>query len=538
MGWRYVLCDENGVAIGEPEASGRSFSPAVSATETAACRVRVGSSLWSQLEAGLTLKTYNSTGDLVFYGDIVTDELNATGQGGTVQLNAADLSFRLKQRFVGKDKTGVGLSYINQDARAIAFDILNQVNTDQPTGITVGNGYVALTGGGGTGPVYGVPGTFGNTVQGITNAKLGADTKQVIKSTLTERATVSKLTGFFGGSHEYSPGTTQAVKAVIYADAGGVPGAKIAEGTEVTIDDYASYTWYDLPFGSPPTIDPGDYWLGYISGGTSLAIRFQYSPTGGVRATNADAYSDGASNPFGAVGSDTLNLSVYASYVTVPPAPESTAFVGPTVTYLWKNALDAISELGAIASSYEWQLRYRDGTPPTVYLDLFSQIGEDKTKDVFLEYGTKGKGNVPTLTRTRSVQSRASHVYTLGSGSTLVGEAYDAAADAARRAEDVVSVGEIADQVLLDALAAEHVAVRRTPRTTISMSLMPQNAPKYGLTFAPRYGVEWAKGDTVTARAFLAGETIVNGAARVWGADITIDDLGNENAVPTLEPSG
>jgi hypothetical protein len=537
MGWRYVLCDENGVAIGEPEASGREFSPAVSATETARCQVRVGSSLWSQLEAGLTLKTYNSTGDLVFYGDIVTDELNATGQGGTVQLNAADLSFRLKQRFVGKDPTGVGLSYVNQDARAIAFDILNHANADQQTGITVGNGYVALTGGGGTGPVYGVPGSFGNTVQGITNAKLGADTKQVIKATLTERATVSKLTGFFGGSHEYSPGTTQAVKAVIYADAGGVPGAKIAEGTAVAIDDYAAYTWYDLPFGSPPTIDPGDYWLGYISGGAALAIRFQYSPTGGVRATNADVYSDGASDPFGVVGSDTLNLSVYASYVTVPPAPESTAFVGPTVTYLWKNALDAISELGAIASSYEWQLRYRDGTPPTVYLDLFSQIGEDKTKDVFLEYGTKGKGNVPTLTRTRSVQSRASHVYTLGSGSTLVGEAFDAAADAARRAEDVVSVGEIADQVLLDALAAEHVAVRRTPRTTISMSLMPQNAPKYGLTFAPRYGVEWAKGDFVTARAFLAGETIVNGAARVWGANITIDDLGNENAVPTLEPS-
>jgi hypothetical protein len=315
--WRYVVTDLDGNALGEPFATGRSVSFGISQTATASFTIRSDDPLWDEIADDETmLKVYDSTNTLRFYGPCVADEEGGSGQGSSVRVTASDLSWRLGKRFVGKDPTGVGLKYTSTDVGAIASNVLSRVNTDAPTGITLG--------------------TVG--------------------------------------------------------------------------------TFFSL-----------------------------------------------------------------------------------TTTYLWKPALAAITELGSLAGSYEWTLRYVDGTPPTVYLDLIAQLGSDSSSNVFFEYGT-GLNNCQAYTRLRTRDRLATHVWALGSGSTLTAAASDAAAAASHRSryEDVLSYGDITIPALLDALAAAHVSVRAQPRKVFSVT---------PFVTGPVFGDDYELGDRVTCR-IIANDSI------------------------------
>jgi hypothetical protein len=345
--WIFVVADNHGVSLGELRAYERTFQPGVSKTATAGVRLRQDDELWSLVAAGdTTLKVYNTAGLLQLWGPIVADEEQADGAGATVKVTAADLSWELARRYVGKDTTGRGLIYTNQDSGVIAFDILAQLNAEHATGITAGQ-----------------------------------------------------------------------------------------TGTYVHRD----------------------------------------------------------------------------------------------VTYLWKRALDALSELGASAGSYEWILRYVDGSPPSVFLDLVGIVGGDRTTTVFLEYGT-GKRNCKSYGRVRTIDQQATRVWALGAGSTQAVQAYDDAAEAAysARREDVLSFGDIGSIALLDSLAAAHVAVRKDPRQLVSLTAFAKSAPKYG--------VDYTVGDRVSARVVVNNVIRVAGAVRVWNASIAIDELGNEQPELALVP--
>lgn len=205
------------------------------------------------------------------------------------------------------------------------------------------------------------------------------------------------------------------------------------------------------------------------------------------------------------------------------------SFVSMTSTYLWKRALDILTELGALAGSYEWALRYTDGAPPTVQLDLVAQLGVDLTSDVFFEYGT-GHHNCKTYKRVRDRRRLATHVWALGSGSTLVAAASDAAAaDGLRsRYEDVVSYGDITTASLLDALAAAHVAIRNKPQKIFSVT---------PFATGPVFGADYGVGDLVTCRIVSEGSVRVNGVARVWGVDFSVDAAGTVTSSPRLVPA-
>jgi hypothetical protein len=344
--WRFVIvAAENGLALGEPLATGRQVDLGVSQGSTASFRVRSGTSLWSEVLAGDTmLKVYDSTHTLVFYGEIITDELSATGQGGSVALTASDLSWRLEGRLTGKDFEGVGDEYVDRDSGLIVFDALDQVNGEQPTGIVKGN---------------------------------------------------------------------------------------------------------------------------------------------------------------------------------------RDSFVNRTMTLLWKNVLELLNELGAIASSYEWRLRYVDGTPPAVYLDLLTLVGEDKSDTVFFEYGM-GLNNCNAYSRTRSMQSLATRVYALGGGGSFVAEAYDSGAETIRRVERQLTYQDITTPSMVDALAAAHVTFRSRPRRVVRFTPT--------VNTGPQFGEDWRIGDFVTARAQVSDVVDVNGRCRIWGASISIDENGNELATPRMEP--
>lgn len=206
------------------------------------------------------------------------------------------------------------------------------------------------------------------------------------------------------------------------------------------------------------------------------------------------------------------------------------AFVPRTLTYLWKRVSDALNELGAVAGSYEWAIRYTDGTPPVCYLDLVQEMGSDRSGDVFLEYAA-GRRNLAAYGRVRTLDTMANDVWALGSSATLSVEAYDSASRARYGTfEDVLTFGDIAAPSLLDALAAGHVLYRRQPKETITATPFPP--------LAPRYGVDYTVGDRVNARGKVAGSVRFAGRARVWGVAIAISETGEETPTLTLQPAG
>lgn len=214
-------------------------------------------------------------------------------------------------------------------------------------------------------------------------------------------------------------------------------------------------------------------------------------------------------------------------------AGNSETFVARTITYLWKNYLQALNELGAIAGSYEWTLRYVDGVlggTPACYLDLLTTLGDDRSGDVFVEYGF-GKHDLTGYRRVKTIERLATRVFALGSGGTQTAEVYDPGAetDLGTRYEDVISVADITVAALVDAVATAHVAIRKAPRETFELPIYAK--------LAPRYGVDYVKGDRITARVKKNGLVRANGSVRVWAGQITITDNGEEQPTLTLDPS-
>jgi hypothetical protein len=146
-GYTFVLTDLDGVPIGEPRATARSGSFGVSKPATAGWRLRTDDDLWDDVADGETMlkiyapAPYNYL--VIYYGPIITDEESAQGQGSSVQITSADLSWRLGKRLVGKDPAGVGAVYTSTTTSTIAHALLALANADGATGIT--QGYAAGT---------------------------------------------------------------------------------------------------------------------------------------------------------------------------------------------------------------------------------------------------------------------------------------------------------------------------------------------------------------------------------------------------------
>jgi subtilisin family serine protease len=145
----------------------------------------------------------------------------------------------------------------------------------------------------------------------------------------------------------------QALQGIVYADSGGSPGALLATTTPLTFKSSNAAGWYHLTFASPPTLQPGTYWLGVLSGSTSSVAGFRWTSVAGSRAWNANTYTSGASNPFGTPTIDAEQMSLYATYTpvsgggaagapvnTTAPSISGSAQQGQTLTAsngVWQN---------------------------------------------------------------------------------------------------------------------------------------------------------------------------------------------------------
>lgn len=140
MSWKFALATLDGKSVGEPTAYGRRVSLGISRVNTFGFRIKGTDQCCEALAAGSSMiKVYDSAGGLITYGPVIgDDEEGSAGKGVSVQVAGADLAWRFGKRYVAKDLTGVGTSY-NTDSGSIAHAGLTEINTEDATGVLVGN---------------------------------------------------------------------------------------------------------------------------------------------------------------------------------------------------------------------------------------------------------------------------------------------------------------------------------------------------------------------------------------------------------------
>jgi hypothetical protein len=119
----------------------------------------------------------------------------------------------------------------------------------------------------------------------------------------------------------------QALKGVVYADAGGVPGALLGVTDELTYRSSEGPGWYYLYFPRHPTqtnpsgllpLRPGSYWIGVIGGDQSGVAQVTYDAVPGADDENTNPYLTGPSDPFGPIVAGDERLSLYLDYFAPP----------------------------------------------------------------------------------------------------------------------------------------------------------------------------------------------------------------------------
>jgi hypothetical protein len=153
------------------------------------------------------------------------------------------------------------------------------------------------------------PLTFGRTtVATVPSAGMTADRKRASKFVLSELGTLLRFRAYLDGQ---GGGTgSQAVKVVLYRDNAGLPGAKVAESSQVNVSAGTAAAWINFP-ATATRLDPGTYWVALFTGTTATIAR-NFGDGANNWYGNTDTYSDGAANPFGAgnTGTGTMSLQV------------------------------------------------------------------------------------------------------------------------------------------------------------------------------------------------------------------------------------
>ena len=171
--------------------------------------------------------------------------------------------------------------------------------TSAPVTITVSSG-------GGTG-------TFGTTTPGTLTDSAALNLKVVSKYTAPSAGNVVKVTGYLSGLGATT--SSEKIKAIIYANAGGAPGSLLGVSSEVVIKAKAAWAWVTFTFASPVAIPAGTIWIGYIAGGSKGdLIQMRYSQVAGDLRYNFNTYTAGPAATFGTAASADLHYSLYATY--------------------------------------------------------------------------------------------------------------------------------------------------------------------------------------------------------------------------------
>lgn len=212
----------------------------------------------------------------------------------------------------------------------------------------------------------------------------------------------------------------------------------------------------------------------------------------------------------------------------------------------YKKVAELILELGPQAlGGYDFEVAPIE---PTVYpavpgvdvggtkiglLNIYAALGDVRDKAVF-EYGI-GRRNIRAYRRPITIENLCNTPIHLApgfpdsvpAGQNLRVSAADGPSQAVwGKAQEVIE-GDLSVLAMRQDLIDEHLRIRKQPRETVVFT------PK-GELEAPVYGVDFALGDVVTARAVWQGATRFDGLFRIYGVDFSLDDQGVETIELTL----
>ena len=227
--------------------------------------------------------------------------------------------------------------------------------------------------------------TLGNTTVGTQLAAFAKDVKWGNKRVLSDVAEVSKLTlDSVGGS------STAHVKGMIYdANGSGMPGALVATTDELTLAAGATRSWRDLTFATPPTLQPGTYFLIMIT--DSNSGQHGFNPVSGVKEYyNTDSYVDGPANPFGlaTISGGNYDDSFYMTYTTSVPDPPHNFATGSIPAPKYGVYEVVLTGNGSVSNPFD--------TVATVTFIPPSGSGSAKTIEAFYDGGNTWKARVYT----------------------------------------------------------------------------------------------------------------------------------------------
>lgn len=154
---------------------------------------------------------------------------------------------------------------------------------------------------------------FGKETNGQSSTGSGADRKKVSSASPSTSGTVTSAT-----IRVWVSGGTSNVKAVIYADSAGVPGALLAISDEVAITSTTEIeTTLNFTGGNQVVVTGGTtYWIGWHHsdpGGLEL-VHISRDADASASQTNIDTYSDGPTDPFGTPTAEAGPIDCYVTY--------------------------------------------------------------------------------------------------------------------------------------------------------------------------------------------------------------------------------
>lgn len=171
--------------------------------------------------------------------------------------------------------------------------------------------------------------TFGRTTPYTSSAPNSTDRCWVSKFTLSEAGNVTKLTAFFDYDAGQSSAAGDNVKAVIYADSSGSPGALLAVSSGVAIPAGDQ----TIDFTVSVSLTAGDYWLGIVADSTNSRINAQGGSSGNYARQESLTYASPASTFGTPAATGTNEFGIYATYTTNAALSSPTAS-SPSATSL------------------------------------------------------------------------------------------------------------------------------------------------------------------------------------------------------------
>ncbi len=196
--------------------------------------------------------------------------------------------------------------------------------------------------------------TFGPTTIGALSASGSGGFLDVSGPyALSTPAAVSKLTGYVGGG-----ANAGSLRAVIYADNAGQPGAFAGVSSEVVLQAGAAAGWVNFPFPTNPSLAPGSYWLGYWHGATNGAVEYFDTVANSERFVAAPGGYSNLSDPpstFGSAATGSGKYSLYATFTPAPPVVDAPPTISGTTAQGQTLTADPGTWEGAPAFTYQWR---------------------------------------------------------------------------------------------------------------------------------------------------------------------------------------